>query len=481
MKFFEKIGLATLVTSTLVALPLARAEMVYENEIQQDGDAPSATGESPNERESLRQVVGSSRKAEIATAPAAAPARVVRRQVVAQPAPVAQVVQAAPVYAAPVAVQAAPVMIAQAAPVAAAPAAAPVVVSDAIEPEAPAALPAQEVQHLSKSELLRRARLREELKNEDVLQERLEELRLRDERRRTDQVLGASKEQAAPVAMAPAPVMKEEIVGAPIGAAPQAQAIPVQTQAAQAQPVQAYYDDRVAASSAQAQSVASPEEEKTRISVTPRAGISNLAGTNYFNVQARYSAGLALGVEVSEQISFQVGYLYSEYGIGVASSNPYIGYLQASTGSAYSNNFATYILRQNVFDAGLKFHVLGKTSKLRPYLGGGAAYARSFLNYDATVLSALNQTYGAQSLATDYSTSAFLGFLQAGMDVSLGKNILLGAEFRYYNVLSATENQSLNTGGFYTGYNPDPNKSIAGGSLARSNFYSVLGTASFTF
>ncbi len=470
MKLFEKIGLATLVTSTLVALPLARAELVYENETQQD-DVASATGESPNERESLRQVVGSSRKAEIATAPAA-PQRVVRRQ-----APPAQVVQAAPVYAAPVAVQAQPVIIAQAAPVAVAPAA-PVAVSDAIEFEAPVAAPAQEVQHLSKSELLRRARLREELKNEDVLQERLEELRLRDERRRTDQVLGVTKEQA-PAPMAPAPVMKEEMVGAPIGAAPQAQAIPVQ--GAPAQPVQAVYEDRVAVSSASAVSVASPEDEKTRIDVTPRAGISNLSGTNYFNVQSRYSAGLALGVEVSEQISFQVGYLYSEYGIGIASSNPYIGYLQGSTGSAYSNNFATYILRQNVFDAGLKFHVLSRASKLRPFLGGGAAYARSFLNYDATVLSALNQTYGAQSLASDYTTSAFLGFLQAGMDVSLSKNILIGAEFRYYNVLSANENQSLNTGGFYTGYNPDPNKSIAGGSLARSNFYSILGTASFTF
>ena len=58
-----------------------------------------------------------------------------------------------------------------------------------------------EVQSLSKTELMRRERTREELKNEDILQERLEELRLRDEKRRTDQLLGTtSQDPNAPVA-----------------------------------------------------------------------------------------------------------------------------------------------------------------------------------------------------------------------------------------------------------------------------------------
>ena len=48
---------------------------------------------------------------------------------------------------------------------------------------------------------MRRERTREELKNEDILQERLEELRLRDEKRRTDQLLGTtSQDPNAPVA-----------------------------------------------------------------------------------------------------------------------------------------------------------------------------------------------------------------------------------------------------------------------------------------
>src|SRR4051812_40446870 len=57
-----------------------------------------------------------------------------------------------------------------------------------------------EVQSQSRTELMRRERTRTELKNEDILQERLEELRLRDEKRRGQQLLGdgtaAQQEQA---------------------------------------------------------------------------------------------------------------------------------------------------------------------------------------------------------------------------------------------------------------------------------------------
>lgn len=422
MKVMSRIVFLAGVTFILVALPLARAELVYESET-------AAAEEAGNDRENLRQVIGSSQKAEVA-----------------QPAPVRpQAVQAQPQYA----------QVLQVGPA-------------AIEPDAPA--PAQEVQHLSKSELLRRARLREELKNEDVLQERLEELRLRDERRRTDQVLGVAAKEQAPVPTG-AMAMQQEIVSPSLATQQQPVIQPVAAQS-----------DQIMVSHAQATTSAEAEESfASKISVTPRAGIADLIGNNYFRTIPRFAAGVGLGVSVTEQLTFEVGYSYTEFGIGVASSNPYVWMIQSMTGAGYTNNFATYVYKQNIFDAGLKLHLLSGQSKFRPFLGGGAGYSRSFLNYDQAILSALNQMPGAQMLSADYETSAFLGYLQAGFDVALSKNVLIGSSFRYHNVVSAQENQSLNTAAFYYGYNPDPSKTLAGGSLARSNFYTITGAASFSF
>ncbi|MBL7715842.1 MAG: hypothetical protein JNL01_10290 [Bdellovibrionales bacterium] len=322
---------------------------------------------------------------------------------------------------------------------------------------------------LTKSELLRRARMREELKNEDILQERLEELRLREERRLTDQLLG---------------VKGQELVQ---GQQPQA----VRQAPAQTEYLGTTATDQIKTSQASAvdakSTVATDEfRVKNGISLTPKIGIANMVNTQLFNVTPRYSAGAELGVPVSDNVAVTIGYQFNQYGVGLTPGNWAVLNAQAYTPAAYTQGYAPYVLNQNVIDGAVKINILSTASRFRPYVGGGIAYARSFLNYDPSVIQTLNQAYGQyMNLTNDYTTNSFLGSVQLGADVAISNNVLIGVNAKYYNVFAAQENQQMNSGAFFNqsfyGYNPDPTKVFAGGSLARQNFYSITATASFAF
>jgi outer membrane protein W len=134
----------------------------------------------------------------------------------------------------------------------------------------------------------------------------------------------------------------------------------------------------------------------------------------------------------------------------------------------------------------LRLYALGRDSKVRPYIGGGAGYSRGFLNYDKRYLDLARQT-GSPGLAKDYEISQILGVISAGLDVQVAKAVAVGLNFKYFNVLSSEEEQPINNAALYYGgaYSPnylqDPAKAYLGGSLARSSFYSILGNVSFSF
>lgn len=345
-----------------------------------------------------------------------------------------------------------------------------------------------EVEHLSRSELLRRERLRQEMRNEDILQERLEELRLRDEKRREEELLGSKGVPAsdsvtqslkAPVAPA-APAMQEEVLpGAPVPAL-------VSEAPAAAQSLQSTAPVAAAPASAPSSAMVSTLEtesdsEKIAISVAPRGGLATMSSVSGYNVQSRYSAGLDLGVAVSDHVSFAVGYSFNEYGVTLTSSNPWVYNLQWYTGTREA-----LAMKQNVIDATLKLHLLGPEARLRPFIGGGAAWSKSFINYDQRIIDGLYQS-GMTTLARDYEVYSVLGSLSAGLDIRITKAISIGAQFEYFTVVTSRENQSLNNAAFYNNYYgyqaaySDMDKQVLGGSLARSGFYSVTGGLSFTF
>ncbi len=442
----------TLLT-TAAAAQLSHAELVYDDEVPTNAaGARLAPAQTPHaaaaeERDNLRSVIRTSQKA----------------QVTAQSAP--QAVE--PSYESSVITVPSSQVIAT-----------PPVVVEGNQPE---------VQNLSKSELLRRERLREEMKNEDILQERLEELRLRAEQGRTEQILGrgeAAQAPAASPALVPsAPMqMQNEVVVVPATERPgqpqiQNQMVTDQIGMGQASVSQAALSSDVA------------EEEKTKVMIAPKFGLSSMNGITNYNVNSRFSTGIGIGIGVTENTVFEVGYNYSEYGVALNNTYaPTVGYAYIPNYNAGMNNFETIVMKQNVFDLGMKFYVLNSESKVRPFVGGGGAYSKGFINYDQQLV----QYYGNQG-SPDYELSQFLGYLSTGFDVRISKAVSIGAGFKYYTVLSSRQNQNLNNAaflnpyGYGAAYNPamiynqGQDKQGVGGSLANSSFHTIQVGASFSF
>lgn len=362
----------------------------------------------------------------------------------------------------------------------------------------PEEVPAQETvsrpeSFLSKMELLRRARVREELKNEDLLQGRLEELRLRDEQRRTEQLVGVLMAgEGAPSGSAvtastgsTASVMKEEFVVPPVTERPgqTGESLPEISQPQEA-------SEQVALSS----DLSTPEKGPAlgvSLSVMPRAGISSMAGSYSFDIHSKYTAGVSIGVGVSDSMALEVGYAYTDFGVSLASTSPWVQNY-AYTHGYFNRDFESYAMKQNVVDGGMKFQLLGPTAKVRPFVGGGAAYSKSFVNYDHRILESYDgsSSYsGGSEWASDYEISSFLGYLSTGMDIRLSPGISVGAVFKYYAVLSARESGAAlasPAGGYQPYYgsygtSPEFEKLMVGSTLARASFYSILAGASFSF
>ncbi|MDR3608194.1 MAG: OmpW family outer membrane protein [Oligoflexia bacterium] len=481
-RFNRKAWIAALgagAVASLAMLPSVHAELVYDNGATTE---PTQVTSQVDDRAALRQTLDASQKAQItlqAQAPAAVQVQnlpVTAPAVVARPAPATVVVAAAAPAAAP-----APVVVAPAAPVmVAAPAVAlPAIDSSAVAPT--------ETQNLSRSEMLRRERLRQELKNEDALQTRLEELRLKDEQKRTGQILGTiptgdeAAAVAAPVAApapAPAPALQTQALTAPVTEHPGVvQAVPTLTPGPQVASLQgsssAEQIGAVGTSTARATDAPSDADRAT-FSLSGRAGISNFTSSNAgYNISPQFSTGIAASVAATDYVSIELGYTYSQYGVALATTNSY--YYGAS-------NPQTLQMNQNVMDAGVKINLLGPDSKIRPFVTGGFGYSKGYVNYNSTILSYINANPSLQGLGTDYDVTQYLGYVGAGADVKLTKSISIGVDFKYFDVLSSNQNNNFNNYAFYGNpyAAPTPDKSYVGSSLATANFYTLMAGVSFS-
>jgi hypothetical protein len=477
----------------------ARGELVYED--ASNGAAAQADANRVEERGTLRQALGTAERARDTRQ-----ARAAQAQTAAQSqAPVTVISQPQTVVSQPLAPQAAPqsAVVAEVAPEQyAGPAQAPQ--GDSVE----------DLRNMNKTELMRRARVREELRNEDALQERLEELRLRDEKRRTDQILGVSGATGATGASnsnvsLPAPLygeVQEQAVSAPVterpGEAPRSpQAVApaqaqVQAQQAQASPKGGVQlagissvnsVDQAASPSVMTTSVdLDRPRDKSTFYVSPRAGLGAMSSQGGYDINPKFAGGIAVGVSTSEYLSFELGYTYAEYGVSIASGNPIVQNIQATQymygGNPSSNTLA---MKQNVIDAGVKLHLMDSYSRVRPFLGGGAAWGKNYINYDQSILNNLRAAnpYGNNSLTSDYDMTSYMGYITGGLDVKMSQNISLNLMAKYYAVLSSSENSNLMN---YAFYNPayasqTPEKQYVGGSMGKANFFTILGGMSFAF
>ena len=344
-----------------------------------------------------------------------------------------------------------------------------------------------------KSELVRRKRMREEMKNEDLLQQRLEELRLRDEERRTKKVLKsteADEERPEPKKAARAEtevVLEEEVVIAPVNEAPRPLPPAYQMSAAPAgadqvrsrQSGRAREADLTPApvpagprGKSEAEWHAADVEGKSfagGASIAPRFGFASIANSD-FQFSPKFSLGLGLGFDVSENIGLEFGYTYAETGVSYQ-NNIYQNQYGYGNGEELS-------YKQHIFDAILKLYFLDTSSRVRPYVGGGAGYAMGSLNYSDRIQQ-INKLYGGVN-SQDYELKSFLGILTAGLDLKVAENVSIGAAYKYMRPLSSSEDNQLNTGAFYSQYY-DSNREYIRSSLKDSSTSIFQIAAAFTF
>lgn len=322
-------------------------------------------------------------------------------------------------------------------------------------------LPAQPViearRPQTKTEQLRMQRERQELQNEDMLTQKLEELRLRDEMKRTQNLMTMSGIEKDP-----------GVVDHPVGSAAQELKAQPQVNPAVTQTVAPVATQSTIVATA----VANPEEEQSgKISISPRGGMSGITNSMY-DVQSDYSAGIGLGIDFSEYLAFTAGYTYSRYNIAAGTT-------------VYNPGYALQRLdmSDNVMDMGLRLNFLSTKAKLRPFIGGGVGYRRGFVNYDNATLNFMRQyNYGLNT--QDVELSAFMGYIETGLEIKLTKMIGFSGMIRYFNILSSRQTNPINpyafvnpynNAGYYGayGYNNDARTS-ASSALAENNFYQMM-------
>ncbi|MGZ3695643.1 MAG: hypothetical protein ACXWQO_16145 [Bdellovibrionota bacterium] len=214
------------------------------------------------------------------------------------------------------------------------------------------------------------------------------------------------------------------------------------------------------------------------IKVSPILGMTNIS-SSYYNISARYTAGVELEMEMDDSLAAVIGYSYSQHDISLGNANPF--YTQSSMYGYGGSNYSTLQYNQNVFSLGMRLYLMPKTSKFRAFLGGGLGYNKGYVNYNNRY--ATTYQYNPFQNQTDYEVSSFLGILEAGAEVQVSKNISVGGLFKYDQVLSANQNQPLNNYAFINnGYGGQiSDKAVVGGSIAKENFYSILGTVKVAF
>jgi hypothetical protein len=232
------------------------------------------------------------------------------------------------------------------------------------------------------------------------------------------------------------------------------------------------------------QSVAALKDEKKsdrKIRIAPVFGKTNV-NSSVYNIDSRYTAGFELEMDVETNFSLVFGYSYSQYDIGLAGSNPFVGYYQPYGYNGASNTLG---YNQNLFELDGRVYLMRPEAKFRVFGGAGVGYNLGYLNYNQNqyVTSPYYNPY-YNSGTTDYEVKSWLGILSAGANLNVSENVSLGALFKYALVFSSSQNQPLNNYAFVNpgfNYGATTDQAVVGGSLQKDNFYSILGTVKVAF
>jgi|GEM_PF-3866170 len=377
-------------------------------------------------------------------------------------------------------------------------------------------------QNLSRAEKARRARIQAEIKNEDLLQSRLEEMRLQDEQRRSEQVLRATREEmrgteraktegssksdrakkntstlvapkttaqelrtsAAPMTATDSlpvrPILGQDadaddsykMSKAPLSSAqPQYERVVnedgiavARSSAAQGNYGSRGYDQVGQSQSSRSEAPVRQASDSSGIYVAPRLGLP-VVSSNAYNFTPKYLVGAAVGFELSESFTLDLGLNYSQVGV--------------TLGSGLTNQFGasstSLTYRQTAFDITSKWLILSREYRFRPFVGGGVGYAMGSINYDQQASGGFTTAQNTQ----DYQLRTMQGILQTGADYWLTPYIALQLGYRYIRSLSSTEREGINNNGFFN--TNDPNKAAIRGSIRNATAHQVAAGFQFLF
>jgi hypothetical protein len=314
---------------------------------------------------------------------------------------------------------------------------------------------------MSQSELMRRARVNEELKNEVALQRRLEELHAQEDKKKPEST-SLSSQHSKNSELALSDASSDGQSGTDVGTSTTSLATDTAT------------------------------ADRLSILVMPVFGLSGFVAGPGIISSGRYSMGLEAGLRTNDQLSFTLGYRYSEYGISNTSSSSLLQSLQNAGLLGTQTNLQTMALKQNVIDANMRYTFLDASTRIRPFVGLGLGYGVSFVNYDASVLSTLGRL-GYTGLASDELIQSFLGVASTGVEVRLSKNIRVGALIQYHAVLTTRQtststtlvSSSLGAAGTAPSFagitQQDIDRSQVGSALSNAGFYSVMLGMAYSF
>ncbi|MGE4233351.1 MAG: outer membrane beta-barrel protein [Bacteriovoracia bacterium] len=341
--------------------------------------------------------------------------------------------------------------------------------SDEIAAMAPKTIEEEKTE--SPSQIIRKQRIQEELKNEALAAEKLEELRLRDELKRREELFNSVKKEE--------PKKEEEI-----------QTEHIQAEEMIEEPVsrveKSKREEKQTVATSSSLTASTIEEEKAssdmRFTLTPRAGVSLISGSIY-DIQSQSALGFDIGVDLTDYFAITGGYTYSQYGLTAGSSiySPY-GYQTSGLRELQFND--------NQIDVGGRLNFTPVKSKVRPFIGAGAGYRRGYVNYDNNTQQYLSR-FG-QYASQDVEISGFNGNLNTGLEFRLTDHVSVTGMFKFIHMFTTSQsapvnpnafaNQNVyyngmyyNTAGYYAGpYNYTDNvKNQVGDALVRNNIYNV--------
>lgn len=195
--------------------------------------------------------------------------------------------------------------------------------------------------------------------------------------------------------------------------------------------------------------------------VIPSVGMLNIAGDNGLELEANANVGLSLESMVHERISVGVGINYATMDI-TDTANQYSGSYNQSYNNYNSYNYSPYYNSgyQQYYGQGreMSYSRLGVElnskffftvdSQIKPYAGLGLGWNRHELAYDNNTQYNLgNVRLGDENFSSSYLS----GSASAGAEISFGDTVGAGLEFKYMRSVGS----SFNSKSSQSNKNPD--------------------------